>query len=960
MARALRVEFAETERQGQVLGFGVGNVVNNPTWPASPGTADTTTWAYDPASGVLLGKTDAANRTVSYAYNTRFLPTARTWARGVTTTYAWDNQTAELLIIGYPTGTTNLTSQYNRLGQLKQVDDPTGTRYLDYCACGKLSQETLPAYFGSRVLAYKLDQSTSGALGRTRGYTLTSGGTVEQDITYGFDAYGRQSSVVTTPTGFAASTFNYAYQPNSDLLSSIAETAGSGWSQTRSYFSNRNLLDVIETKVGAASKAKFDYEVDTLGRRTTVAKSGELYARYQNGGLTTNWSYNDRSEVTSEQSVLAGTSTALAARNLAYAFDHLGNRTSASADGSSHAYTTNSLNQYTQTTRYPGLNVTGLAPAAAAVTVNGANAATRQGDYYAHWIGLGSAGTSAWQGIAVNSTYGGGSTRSAWLAASPQAYAYDLDGNLLSDDRWDYAYDAENRLLAMQTRAAVLGFMPNVDARRVEFTYDWQGRQVRKRELAGYNGAAYTSVVSDVKFLYDGMNVIAEIDGATGNRVRSYTWGPDWSGSRQGAGGVGGLLQTASYTTNARYLPAYDGNGNMMGAINQASGALDAAFEYDAFGQTLRATGPAVGECLFRFSTKYTDLATGLVQYGWRFYVPQLGRFLNRDPIEERGGLNLYAFVGNNGVNQWDYLGLKKVLVCRDDWSLCWIEDWPEDTRTNDDGTIVLPTFVVNPDPILVLPTFVVEDDNPSFDPIKDYTLGRLNFDIGPINTGSLLRDSLIVNGGDVTTAPKKAAPKKSGKQTQLDLLKKLCGTEAGRALVDALRNGSRSVREVSSDLLSPGLQTATSMTAGTSNEAAGTIYLFPANYANLANTLAGSRFNYRGSAADFGASTLIHENLHFNNPAPPGAVPAGQAGRYEEALVRQLTDKALPSYGLPQIFGLSSFEEYRDSIPKQGTDLATGKPTGDYGQRANSSIMSQLDAASSELSGWDCSRVGK
>jgi len=35
-----------------------------------------------------------------------------------------------------------------------------------------------------------------------------------------------------------------------------------------------------------------------------------------------------------------------------------------------------------------------------------------------------------------------------------------------------------------------------------------------------------------------------------------------------------------------------------------------------------------------------------------------MGRWLNRDPIGERGGLNLYAFVGNDGVNLWDLLGL--------------------------------------------------------------------------------------------------------------------------------------------------------------------------------------------------------------------------------------------------------------------------------------------------------------
>ncbi|TAE93461.1 MAG: RHS repeat-associated core domain-containing protein [Verrucomicrobia bacterium] len=43
--------------------------------------------------------------------------------------------------------------------------------------------------------------------------------------------------------------------------------------------------------------------------------------------------------------------------------------------------------------------------------------------------------------------------------------------------------------------------------------------------------------------------------------------------------------------------------------------------------------------------------------YGYRYYHPQTGRWINRDPIEERGGLNLYGFVGNDGLNRWDFLG---------------------------------------------------------------------------------------------------------------------------------------------------------------------------------------------------------------------------------------------------------------------------------------------------------------
>ncbi|MGH7945851.1 MAG: RHS repeat-associated core domain-containing protein [Opitutaceae bacterium] len=44
---------------------------------------------------------------------------------------------------------------------------------------------------------------------------------------------------------------------------------------------------------------------------------------------------------------------------------------------------------------------------------------------------------------------------------------------------------------------------------------------------------------------------------------------------------------------------------------------------------------------------------------GRRYYSPSQGRFLGRDPIEEQGGLNLYGFVGNNGVNRWDYPGME-------------------------------------------------------------------------------------------------------------------------------------------------------------------------------------------------------------------------------------------------------------------------------------------------------------
>jgi len=49
----------------------------------------------------------------------------------------------------------------------------------------------------------------------------------------------------------------------------------------------------------------------------------------------------------------------------------------------------------------------------------------------------------------------------------------------------------------------------------------------------------------------------------------------------------------------------------------------------------------------FRFSTKYQDDETDLLYYGHRYYNASTGRWPNRDPIEEQGGLNVYGFVRN-------------------------------------------------------------------------------------------------------------------------------------------------------------------------------------------------------------------------------------------------------------------------------------------------------------------------
>ena len=104
------------------------------------------------------------------------------------------------------------------------------------------------------------------------------------------------------------------------------------------------------------------------------------------------------------------------------------------------------------------------------------------------------------------------------------------------------------------------------------------------------------------------------------------------------------------------HIPCYDHNGNIVRYVSEA-GTTSASYTYDPYGTVVEAEGPLADVFSFGFSTKYHDRETGLVAYQQRFYHPPNGRWLNRDPIEERGGVNLYAFCENNPIYEIDSLG---------------------------------------------------------------------------------------------------------------------------------------------------------------------------------------------------------------------------------------------------------------------------------------------------------------
>ena len=91
---------------------------------------------------------------------------------------------------------------------------------------------------------------------------------------------------------------------------------------------------------------------------------------------------------------------------------------------------------------------------------------------------------------------------------------------------------------------------------------------------------------------------------------------------------------------------------------NASDGTCLASFEYGPFGEVIRQTGLMSKVNPFRFSTKYQDDESDLLYYGFRYYKASTGDWLNRDPIEERGGLDIYGFVKENPLSFVDLTGL--------------------------------------------------------------------------------------------------------------------------------------------------------------------------------------------------------------------------------------------------------------------------------------------------------------
>ena len=592
------------------------------------------TSAFYDAYGRVTSRRDANDTEISrYQYDPLNHLTNRWSAAKGTTTYVYD-PLGNLLNTIYPERTIQFS--YDELNRLTNMVDAVGATRYSYDQAGLLLTEDGP---------WAYDTVTSIYTNRLRAsLTLQQPGAPEA-WQYRYDTAHRLDTLV-SPAGM----FSYQYPAAGATLARASRLPVQVdlpvGAIVNSYDGMARVTNNILRNLAQATLNAHAYAYNNASQRTRMTSTS--------AGNYVDYGYDALGQLTNAAGRELSGGALRAQEQWANTYDKAGNLAQRVKNQLTETFVADANDQLTSVSSAGTLTVGGTAtPAATQVSVNGQTAAL----YADKTFAVPNVPLSATALTAV-ATDGQGHSASNTIAVSlstPTAPQYDLNGNLLTDGWRTFSYDTDNQLVGIVVTNA------NGTITQTGFVYDGKARRRIRTEATLQAGAWVTN--QTFRYLYDGQRVIQERD-ANNTVLVTYTRGLDLSQSLDGAGGIGGLL-ARSHPGNKHFYYHADANGNVTAIVNQNQ-TLVAQYRYAPFGGLVSQSGPLAEINLYRFSSKEFHQPSGLIYYGYRFYDPNLQRWLNRDPSGSKDGPNLFAFCHNGAINGIDAWGLE--------WS-----PWPAD-----------------------------------------------------------------------------------------------------------------------------------------------------------------------------------------------------------------------------------------------------------------------------------------
>jgi RHS repeat-associated protein len=542
------------------------------------------------------------------------------------------------------TSKTGIVSNFSTLGLLTIAYSasglPTSITPPDPDSAGPLSSPvTGLAYdaYGRLVTITNPDSST-----QTFTFNASNGTTV-RTITTEYDAASQITSL-SDPSSTIDFTLDNLGRATAVAQSVNGLTPTVTLNQSFDVMSNRTEL---KATIGSTLDFKNTYQYDTLQRLTDIVQQGQSGGNAVTAKHLT-FAYNalsQRTEIARYQST--GTSNAVATTD--YTFDSA-NRLSGIAheqgatDLNTYAYTYDPLSRIsTIVSTAEGTDTYSYDQTSQLVGATHTSHSNETNGFDAN----GNRNTSGFTTGANNQT----------TAGLGFTYVYDDEGNRITKTETstgkieEYTWDHRNRLTKVVFRNTSGGSI----VKQVEYEYDPYHRMVRRvYDADGAGGGAATNQY----WVYDqGINAVLEFDGASGSDLaHRYLWSnsvdellADEIVTSLGSGG-NVLWALSDHLGSIRDIADYNEGSGVTSVANHRT--------WNSFGELIAETNAAV-DLFFGFTGKQFDEATGLQHNLFRWLDPELGQWLNEDPIGfHAGDANIRRYVSNVTTKHTDPSGL--------------------------------------------------------------------------------------------------------------------------------------------------------------------------------------------------------------------------------------------------------------------------------------------------------------